>query len=107
MSGGPVPGRAEQRRTRSAGDIGIAYDQFPAPNDNSYGTNAVGWGRHTFGFNLTGSDKAGFQVIRPDGTIVLSFNIDTISAKAGTPSGYASLGPFGGDGDIVTNSGRR
>ena len=36
------------------------YDQFPAPNDNSYGVNAVGWGTkgHTFG-NLVGSDHAG------------------------------------------------
>ena len=25
------------------GDLNIAYDQFPAPNDNSYGVNAVGW----------------------------------------------------------------
>ena len=33
------------------GDISIAYNQFPAPNDNSYGINAVGWGSkgHTFG----------------------------------------------------------
>ena len=25
------------------GDISIAYDQFPAPNDNSYGVNSIGW----------------------------------------------------------------
>jgi hypothetical protein len=25
------------------GDILLAFDQFPAPNDNSYGINAVGW----------------------------------------------------------------
>ena len=79
----------------------IAYDQFPAPNDNSYGVNAVGWpSGHTFG-NLTGSDKAGFQIIKPDGTVAVSFNIDYISSKTGTPSGYASLGPFGGDGSIL------
>jgi hypothetical protein len=89
-----------------AGDISIAYSQFPAPNDNSYGTNAVGWpSGHTFN-NLTGSDKAGFQIIRPNGTIAVSFNIDYITASTlnSPPSGYQSLGPFGGDGGIVVNS---
>ena len=88
------------------GDISIAYSQFPAPNDNSYGTNAVGWPKgHTFG-NLTGSDKAGFQILRPNGTIAVSFNIDYITASTlnSPPSGYRSLGPFGGDGSIVVNS---
>jgi hypothetical protein len=90
----------------AAGDISIAYSQFPAPNDNSYGTNAVGWpSGHTFN-NLTGSDKAGFQILRPNGTIAVSFNIDYISASTlnSPPSGYRSLGPFGGDGGIVVNS---
>ena len=89
----------------TAGDIAVAYDQFPAPNDNSYGVNAVGWGTsgHTFS-DLTGSDKAGFQIIKPDGTVAVSFNVDYISSKTGTPSGYASYGPFGGDGSILTNS---
>jgi len=90
----------------AAGDISIAYSQFPAPNDNSYGTNAVGWpSGHTFN-NLTGSDKAGFQILRPNGTIAVSFNIDYISQSTlnSPPSGYQSLGPFGGDGGIVVNS---
>jgi hypothetical protein len=90
------------------GDISIAYDQFPAPNDNSYGTNSVGWhpggqGGHSFS-DLVNSDKAGFQILRPNGTIAVSFNVDYISAKSGVPSGYASLGPFGGDGSILVNS---
>ena len=65
----------------AAGDIAIAYDQFPAPNDNSYGVNAVGWGTngHTFG-NLTGSDKAGFQIIKPNGTS-RSTSTSTTSAR--------------------------
>jgi hypothetical protein len=32
--------------------------------------------------------------------VVLDFNVDYISSKAGTPSGYGSLGPFGGDGKV-------
>ena len=87
---------------QSNGDAVFIMDQFPAPNDNSYGENAVGWGSHGHKFrDLTGSDKAGFQVQNPSGTVVLSFNDDYISAASGSPSGYRSLGPFGGDGGIV------
>jgi len=91
------------------GDISIAFDQFPAPNDNSYGVNnSVGWGAnrpHRFS-DLTNSDKAGFQVRRPNGTVAVSFDIDYITASSlnSPPSGYRSLGPFGGDGGIVSNS---
>ena len=89
----------------ASGNISIRYDQFPAPNDNSYGANAVGWGTkgHTFG-NLVGSDHAGIQLVRPDGTVALDFKVDYISTKTGTPSGYASLGPFGGDGGVTTGT---
>ena len=90
------------------GDLSIAYDQFPAPNDNSYGANAVGWGNHGHSFkDLHNSDHAGFQIVKPNGSIALSFNLDYITStavSAAAPSGYASLGPFGGDGGIVTNS---
>jgi uncharacterized repeat protein (TIGR01451 family) len=91
------------------GDLNITYDQFPAPNDNSYGVNAVGWGganKHKFQ-DLVGSDHAGFQLTNASGTVVLSFNIDYISqVTTGTlpPSGYKSLGPFGGDGKILTGT---
>ena len=89
------------------GDLLIKYDQFPAPNDNSYGINAVGWdGGHTFG-NLVGSDKAGVQLKNPGGTVVLSFNMDYISSTprtAATPSGYASLGVNDGEGDMLVGT---
>jgi hypothetical protein len=88
------------------GDISIAFDQFPAPNDNSYGTNSVGWDKDRKFIHLVSSDKAGFQILRPNNTVAVSFNIDYIEGpSAGSaPSGYKSLGPFGGDGSIVTNS---
>ena len=92
------------------GDISIAFDQFPAPNDNSYGVNSIGWGHrgHTFK-DLTNSDHAGFQIRRPNNTVAVSFDVDYITAStAGSPpSGYKSLGPFGGDGSIVTTVRRR
>jgi hypothetical protein len=87
-----------------SGDLFIRYDQFPAPNDNSYGVNAVGWKNgHTFG-NLTGSDHAGFQLVDPNGTVRLSFNVDYLSANTAAPSGYASLGVNGGDGSMLVGT---
>jgi hypothetical protein len=86
------------------GDLAIRYDQFPAPNDNSYGVSAVGWPNgHKFS-DYTGSDKAGIQLKDAGGTIRLSFNLDYLSAKTGTPSGFAPLGPFGGDGKVVVGT---
>ena len=100
----PIPcpaGKFTSKVDPVTGDLSIVFDQFPAPNDNSYGANAVGWGTkgHTFG-NLVGSDHAGFQLVDPSGVTRLDFNIDYISSKTGTPSGYGSLGPFGGDGKV-------
>lgn len=53
---------------------------------------------------MVGSDHAGFQLVDPNGVVKLNFNIDYITAKTGTPSGYASLGPFGGDGKILVGT---
>jgi hypothetical protein len=96
------------------GDLAVKYDQFPAPNDNSYGVNAVGWGTkgHTFS-NLVGSDHAGVMLIDKNGNVVLDFKQDYITATTSAnvpgistvpPSGYASRGPFGGDGGIVVGT---
>jgi hypothetical protein len=97
----PCPAGSFTYSFDASGNLNIVYDQFPAPNDNSYGVNAVGWGTkgHTFR-NLTGSDRAGFQLVDGSGVARLDFDIDYITAKAGAPSGYASLGAAGGDGGI-------
>jgi hypothetical protein len=51
-----------------------------------------------------GSDKAGVQIKNDLGVIVLSFNIDQISASASAPSGYTSLGVTGGEGSMVVGT---
>jgi len=85
-------------------NIGVRFEQARTVNDNSYGTNAVGW-THKFS-DLTGSDKAEFVFTNAAGTKVLDFYMDYITATTvGSPkSGYASLGAAGGDGSCVTGS---
>jgi hypothetical protein len=97
----PCPAGSFTYSVDARGDLNIVYDQFPAPNDNSYGVNAVGWGTKGHEFkDLVGSDRAGFQLVDAHGVVKLDFRIDYITAKTGTPSGYASLGAAGGDGKV-------
>jgi predicted outer membrane repeat protein len=101
----PCPkGRFIYKFDSVTGDLIMKFYQSPAPNDNSYGVNAVGWaGGHTFS-SLVGSDKAGFLLRDPSGVIKLDFYIDYISIKPGTPSGYGSFGPFAQEGRIVVGT---
>jgi hypothetical protein len=100
----PCPAGSFTFSVDANGNLNITFDQFPAPNDNSYGVNAVGWPNgHKFN-DLVGSDHAGFQLVDPGGTVRLSFNIDYLSASTAAPSGYASLGPFGGDGHLLVGT---
>src|SRR5262249_36598933 len=108
MATTPCPGGSFKVTIQPNGDAVIVFDQFPAPNDNSYGVNAVGWGGtgHKFS-DLTGSDHSGYMVTNPTGAAVMDFVIDYISqttVSAAAPSGYASLGPFGGDGKVNTGT---
>lgn len=101
----PCPAGSFTFTYNSAGDLLIKYDQFPAPNDNSYGINAVGWISHDHKFSdLVGSDHAGIMLLDPSGTTRLSFNVDYLSANSSAPSGYASLGVLGGDGKMLVGT---
>ena len=109
----PVPDRRDRSEPdgRPSHDNGngtttITYAQSLAVNDNSYGTGTdASWGTkgHTFS-NLTGSDKLNV-VIAQGGVTKYDFTLDYISAKTGTPSGYGSLGPTGGDGSTSVSQG--
>jgi len=105
----PCPAGSFTFAMDGSGNLQIEYDQFPAPNDNSYGANAVGWAMkgknpgHTFK-DLVNSDHAGIQIRNTSGQIILSFLVDYLSAATGTPSGYASLGVTGGDGKMLTGT---
>ena len=92
----------------------------PAFVDNTYGTNAIGWGGgtdagtgmkgmgmgmhgHTF-FDLVDSDHAEFDFLDSSGNTVLAFDEDYVSADSNAPSGYGCLGVSGGDGAMITGS---
>jgi hypothetical protein len=90
------------------GNIKVTYRQSRGLNDNVYGTPAPadGWSQHKFS-DLTGSDQCEFQFTDSTGKVVLDFFSDYISqttSNATYPSGYASLGPNGGDGKMVTGA---
>ena len=101
----------------TSGDVEVTYKQSSNLNDNSYGANAIGWGTkgHTFK-DLHNSDNLQFQFKNSGGQVVLDFVSDYITTTPGntlttpagviiqTPSHYASLGPFGGDGSMITGT---
>jgi hypothetical protein len=70
--------------------------------DNSYGVNSIGWGKRGHWWkDLEKSDHA--EVILSDGVGAdrMQFKMDYISADPSTPSGYATLGVWGGDGSMI------
>jgi len=94
-----------------SGDIFVNFTQPLTLVDNTYGDNAIGWGKgvapsgknHKFN-DLVGSDKAQFSITDGIGNTVLDFTLDYISESGSAPSGYASLGATGKDGDVDIGS---
>lgn len=86
--------------------------------DNTYGDTAIGWNTggtsaagmmgpmgmgHTF-WDMVDSDHCEIDFENASGDIVLSFNLDYLSADANAPSGFACLGVSGGDGNMLVGS---
>ena len=88
-----------------SGDIKVTLIQSAKVNDNTYGTNAVGWGAtgHAFSDLLNG-DGAVFSFTDTRGIVVLQFKLDYLSASTAFPSGSGSLGVSGGDGLVLVGS---
>lgn len=94
-----------------SGDIFVNFTQPLTLVDNTYGDNAIGWGKgvapsgknHKFN-DLVGSDKAQFSITDGIGNTVLDFTLDYISESGSAPSSYASLGATGDDGDVYIGS---
>ncbi len=80
-------------------DIEVVFSPYFV--DNTYGENAIGWGSkgHTFK-DLWHSDHVALGLQNGAGDTVFSGKLDLISASTKAESGYACLGPFGGEGAI-------
>ena len=92
------------------GDVFVAFMQPLTLVDNTYGAGSIGWGddapsgkNHNFK-DLTGSDKAQFQVTDHAGNTVLDVTLDYMSETSKGSGIYASLGVTGGDGNVEVGS---
>jgi hypothetical protein len=113
INGQSLPAGTLMSQVLPGGDIRITYRQSTGINDNTYGTGAdAGWNNgHRFS-DLTGSDKAGFDLKNKNGQTVVKFYMDYITASStqdpldnyASYSGYRSLGATGGDGSMVTGN---
>ncbi|MBU2447491.1 MAG: CIA30 family protein [Bacteroidetes bacterium] len=74
-------------------------------NDNTYGTNAIGWKSGHSLDNLLGSDKARFLFKDAMNNTVLEFDMDYMSKSNKFTSGYGTLGHTGGDGSLIRGNG--
>lgn len=86
------------------GNYRFVFIQSMNRNDNTYGTNSIGWSAnrpHRFK-DLVNSDHAEFTIKNAAGQTVLKFDLDYLSATSDSPSGYACLGVSGGDGAMQT-----
>ncbi|MFW5959880.1 MAG: carboxypeptidase-like regulatory domain-containing protein [Chitinivibrionales bacterium] len=90
--------------TEGAVDVMVVFN--PGFVDLTYGTGAQGWSPnrgHTFK-DLVASDHVEIAVRNAAGDTVFHGRLDLLSPTDQTSSGYASLGPVGGDGSIIAGN---
>jgi hypothetical protein len=90
----PSPAAPPGAGAGPAGPTGMAMAPPPGPGGHG----------HAFDPDLVMSDHALFDLTDRTGKLVLSFNLDYISALSSAPSGYATLGVGGGDGNMITGA---
>jgi len=89
---------------QQAGTVTIRTTLAKTFVDNTYGTNAIGWPNgHTFS-NLTGSDNLQIALLDANGVMKMNFKMDYITSTNTVPSGYATLGVTGGEGQMISGS---
>ena len=116
VNGNTVPaGSVIVVTTLANGNVKVTYLQDFGINDNTYGTGAIGWpSGHKFG-DLTGSDKLEFRFFDKQRQrrhrLLRRHDLaghERDSARTGQvityPAGYGTLGPFGGDGFMVSGN---
>lgn len=74
-------------------------------NDNTYGANQVGWpGRNHKFSHLVTSDMVQLALFDKNGARKMEFKLDYFSASTASPTGWQSLGTWGGDGAMILGS---
>ncbi len=75
----------------SNGDVKIRLYVSKSLNDNTYGTNTIGWpgNNHTFS-HLLNSDEAEFNLYNGNNNQVLNFTLDYLDDGLSTTSGYGA-----------------
>ncbi|RMH39220.1 MAG: hypothetical protein D6689_17255 [Deltaproteobacteria bacterium] len=86
--------------------VHVALVLDPRFVDNTYGATAVGWPQrrkktHSFK-DLVGSDRAELILSDSAGDVRLHIALDYLSEAGDAPSGYRSLGIWGGDGGVLS-----
>ncbi len=95
----------------ATGDVTVLFLQPVSLVDNTYGDNAIGWGRgvapsgknHNFK-DLKGSDAAEILFTNGAGERVLEVTLDYISETSKGSGVFRSLGVTGGDGEVSFGS---
>lgn len=93
---GDLAGTADE--TTPAPDADVASTMPPPPDKKP--KKPKGAKTHTFK-DLVGSDHAEMMLTDSNGDVVLHFKVDYVSEDEDAPSGYASLGVTGGEGDVL------
>lgn len=105
-SSNPSIGAVQSWVTNTDGTITLRTTLSTSFNDNTYGATQIGWpgNNHKFSHLVT-SDMVQLALYDGAGAKKMEFRLDYFSASTGTPSGYESLGTWGGDGGMVSGDG--
>ena len=82
-------------------DVAIIFN----PNfvDLTFGKTKIGWNKHSFS-HLVKSDHVEVSLLDKDNTTKFQAKIDLLNPTTEAPSGYASTGVTGKDGDVIIGS---
>jgi len=105
-NGDPVPAATLEQVLEcvdGADSVHIRLTFNPGFVDNTYGEGSIGWSPkrgHTWR-DLWKSDHAEILLTDASGHTVFQFKLDYVTADPSAPSGWASLGVSGGEGDVI------
>ena len=101
----PNVGASQTWVSNSNGTMTLRPTLSQSFNDNSYGANQIGWPGRNHKFNhLVTSDMVQLALFDKNGARKMEFKLDYFSASTASPTGWQSLGTWGGDGAMILGS---